>query len=110
MKIYFNTQQFPDTLIECSTNFPESSSVRLTRDIEYIAGDKNRIVLEDDTDRNDFNLFLDNCEELFSYVWKQIGDDLDKNFPGALIPRKIDVLQHAFVLRSYNRPVPKLEE
>lgn len=66
MKIYFNKEQFPKTIEECSVN---SRICKLNNDIEYIPADFNKVVIEDnENDKEDWQTVHDNFDEFIDYL------------------------------------------
>lgn len=90
MKIYFNKEQFPKTIEECSVN---DRICALNNDIEYISADFNKVVVEDnEEDKEDFHIFCDNWDAFIDYIictiqenmteeeieeWKEIEDCME---------------------------------
>lgn len=64
MKIYYNKNQFPNTLEECYVN---DDIVGLINDIEYIPSDHNEIVIESDDDEEDWDTIYCNWDCFIEY-------------------------------------------
>ena len=100
MKIYFDIGEFPNTLKECDINYTFRDGCNLLhRDIEFIECDTNRIVLQDDIDREDFQDMLANWDLVIRYIMESIeeqllrvGDDSCSDF--------LEVLEWAFEIEG----------
>lgn len=73
MKIYFDETQFPDTLEECTVN---DDVMVLENDIEYIPSDINKVVIENETDAEDWQTVKDNWDFFIDYFIDTIQEGM----------------------------------
>ena len=76
MKIYYNEEQFPGAADKCYSN-PRRN---LNRPIEYISSDHNLVLVEDDSDLDDFATFWDELGVYVSYLTMTISDSFGDNY------------------------------
>ena len=74
MIIYFNQEQFPNTLEECSVN---DDICKLNQDIEFIPAIHNQVVLSDLSDEWDWEIVHDNWEQFIDYLICTIQEILE---------------------------------
>ena len=73
VQIYFNKEQFPDTLEKCFTN---DDVMKLNHDIKYIPESFNEVVLLTEEDREDWQTIYDNWDSFIEYLIGEIMENL----------------------------------
>ena len=105
IQIYFNKEQFPKTLEECSVN---NEVTKLNQDIKYVPASFNEIFLMCESDSEDWQDVCDNREVFIGYLIDTIQENMTLEEEGIWRDMPcIDLIKKEFIIHQ-NYPEQKI--